>query len=206
MEPDATRPDPGRLKLPALLLGFALGGFFDGILLHQILQWHHLLSGVVDDGRLRFHMLWDGLFHAAHYLLALAGLWLLLARRRNAPVAGAVLAGGALIGFGAWHLLDAVLNHWILGLHRIRQDVAEPLPWDLLFFGLGGAAVALGTWVGSQRGGPKGGAGAVALAAAVLVAAPVAALPPRQPDVLAQLAAGGTLPVFCAAWTRRAAP
>ena len=71
---------------------------------------------------------------------------------------------------------------------------------------LGGAAVALGTWVGSQRGGPKGGAGAVALAAAVLVAAPVAALPPRQPDVLAQLAAGGTLPVFCAAWTRRVAP
>ena len=33
------------------LLGFALGGFFDGILLHQILQWHHLLSlvpGMVD--------------------------------------------------------------------------------------------------------------------------------------------------------------
>src|SRR5690606_18965301 len=26
------------------VLGFALGGFFDGILLHQILQWHHLLS------------------------------------------------------------------------------------------------------------------------------------------------------------------
>lgn len=28
------------------LLGFALGGFFDGILLHQVLQWHHLLQGV----------------------------------------------------------------------------------------------------------------------------------------------------------------
>ena len=31
--------------LPAgLLLGIGLGGFVDGIVLHQILQWHHLLS------------------------------------------------------------------------------------------------------------------------------------------------------------------
>jgi uncharacterized membrane protein len=28
------------------MLGFAFGGFFDGILLHQVLQWHHLLSGI----------------------------------------------------------------------------------------------------------------------------------------------------------------
>ncbi|MGK7868672.1 DUF2243 domain-containing protein [Falsiroseomonas sp. E2-1-a20] len=201
--------DANRLKLPALLIGFALGGFFDGILLHQILQWHHLLSGVVDPGRLRFHMLWDGMFHAAHYLLAVIGLWLLLVRRRDAAVAGAVLAGGALIGFGAWHLLDAVLNHWILGLHRIRQDVADPLPWDLLFFGLGGVAVALGTWVGGQQGGGRGGGAgrvlALGLAGAVIFAAPVAALPPREPDVAAQLVAGGLLPAFCAAWTRTAA-
>jgi uncharacterized membrane protein len=27
-----------------LLLGIGLGGFFDGIVLHQILQWHHMLS------------------------------------------------------------------------------------------------------------------------------------------------------------------
>ena len=33
------------LRGAGLLLGMALGGFFDGILLHQMLQWHHLLSG-----------------------------------------------------------------------------------------------------------------------------------------------------------------
>ncbi|WP_272547883.1 DUF2243 domain-containing protein [Acidovorax sp. NCPPB 3576] len=27
---------------PGYLLGFSLGVFFDGIVLHQILQWHHL--------------------------------------------------------------------------------------------------------------------------------------------------------------------
>jgi uncharacterized membrane protein len=196
--------DASRLRWPALLIGFALGGFFDGILLHQILQWHHLLSGVVDAGRLRFHMLWDGLFHAAHYLLGLVGLWLLVVRRRHAPAAGAVLASGALIGFGAWHLLDAVLNHWILDLHRIRGDVAEPLPWDLLFFGLGGAAVAIGASIGGGDPGRGGRAVALGLAAALLTAAPVAALPPRQVDPVVQLAAGGLLPVFCTAWTRTA--
>jgi uncharacterized membrane protein len=33
--------------LPGLLLGIGLGGFIDGILLHQVLQWHHMLS---DEG------------------------------------------------------------------------------------------------------------------------------------------------------------
>jgi hypothetical protein len=27
-----------------ILLGLGLGGFFDGIVLHQLLQWHHMLS------------------------------------------------------------------------------------------------------------------------------------------------------------------
>jgi uncharacterized membrane protein len=25
-----------------ILLGLGLGGFFDGIILHQVLQWHHM--------------------------------------------------------------------------------------------------------------------------------------------------------------------
>ena len=40
------RPAGDCLKWPGLWVGLSLGGFFDGILLHQILQWHHLLSGV----------------------------------------------------------------------------------------------------------------------------------------------------------------
>lgn len=35
------------LKVPGVLLGVGLGGFVDGILLHQILQWHHMVSNVV---------------------------------------------------------------------------------------------------------------------------------------------------------------
>lgn len=39
-----------RWVLWAAVLGFALSGFFDGVLLHQILQWHHLLSLVPPIG------------------------------------------------------------------------------------------------------------------------------------------------------------
>ena len=33
---------------PGILLGIGLGGFVDGIVLHQILQWHHMLSSEGD--------------------------------------------------------------------------------------------------------------------------------------------------------------
>lgn len=39
---------PLSLLWGAVLLSVALSGFFDGILLHQVLRWHHLLSGVQD--------------------------------------------------------------------------------------------------------------------------------------------------------------
>ena len=63
------------------ILGFALGGFFDGILLHQILQWHHLLSLVPGMADLRLQVLWDGYFHALMYLLAAVALFLVLTSR-----------------------------------------------------------------------------------------------------------------------------
>ena len=70
-----------RLAIAAFWLGFALGGFFDGILLHQILQWHHLLSGLESRGRpfadLRFQILADGYFHILMYVVAAIALWLM---------------------------------------------------------------------------------------------------------------------------------
>jgi hypothetical protein len=33
-------------KVFGLLYGLGLGGFVDGIVLHQILQWHHMVSDV----------------------------------------------------------------------------------------------------------------------------------------------------------------
>ena len=95
-------------------LGFALGGFFDGILLHQILQWHHLLSGLPQAAAdLRFLILTDGLFHLAMYLVAALGLlWLWRGRAAVlAPAAARLGLAWGLIGFGSWHIIDALLSH-----------------------------------------------------------------------------------------------
>ena len=37
-----------RPLVSCVLLGVGLGGFVDGIVLHQILQWHHMLTATVD--------------------------------------------------------------------------------------------------------------------------------------------------------------
>lgn len=108
------------LRWPGFLLGLALGGFFDGILLHQILQWHHLLSNVDAVRDMRLQLLADGLFHALMYAVAAAAIARLWHRRGALAGAGAgrVLGGHALSGFGGWHIADGLLSHWITGIHR----------------------------------------------------------------------------------------
>jgi uncharacterized membrane protein len=175
-------------------LGFGLAMFFDGIILHQILQWHHLLSNVAPDETaddLRFQVLADGVFHLVTYLLAALGLWLLWRNRRACghPPADHRLVAFGLIGFGVWHIVDAVLVHWILRLHRIRMDVENPLLWDLIWLVPFGVAVAAaGAWL-LRRPPPSGGSGRALraapslLALAVIVAGPLSALPPAgAPD------------------------
>jgi uncharacterized membrane protein len=72
-----------------IFLGLGLGGFFDGIVLHQLLQWHHMASraGYPPDSleNLQFNVLLDGLFHAATYVFVLIGL-ILWGGRRTAPM------------------------------------------------------------------------------------------------------------------------
>lgn len=103
---------------------------FRRILLHQVLQWHHLLSGIEQARHdIRVLILWDGIFHVLMYIIAGVGFWLLWRARREwaSKDADRRLFANALIGFGGWHILDSVLSHWILGIHRIRMDVDKPV-------------------------------------------------------------------------------
>ncbi|WP_377810892.1 DUF2243 domain-containing protein [Azospirillum sp. A29] len=193
--PDLPRSSGRTLLLGGVSLGFALGGFFDGILLHQILQWHHLLSGLASAAYadITVQILADGLFHALMYLVAALGLWLLWRGRAGlVDVGGRQLTGWALLGFGIWHILDGLVSHWLLGLHRIRMDVENKLFWDLLWFFVFGVAVVLAGWLLTRgESGQSYGSGKhrsavpVLLVLAVGIAGAVAALPP--PGVTATL-------------------
>ncbi|USE80186.1 DUF2243 domain-containing protein [Cupriavidus gilardii] len=147
-------------------LGFAMSGFFDGILLHQILQWHHLLSGIERGalGDLRVQVMADGVFHALMYVIAAIGLWLLYRNREafSIPHAPRRLLADFWIGFGVWHVVDAVLSHWITGIHRIRMDSPNPLLGDLIWlflFGLIPLIVGFRMRKTSTGAGPHAGAG-----------------------------------------------
>lgn len=172
----------------AAVPGFALGGFFDGILLHQILQWHHLLSLVPEVSSLRLQVLWDGYFHALMYVVAAVGLWgLWTARGALREARTAHLAGAVLAGFGLWHLLDGVLSHWVLGIHRIKLDSPDPLMWDLVWlFAFGLLPVVVGFLLIRRNAGspPVQPAALLVLLGLITAGAGYWALqpPPGQPD------------------------
>ncbi len=88
-----------------LLLGLGLGWCFDGIVLHQLLQWHHMVSNVArypvtTVAGLEVNTLGDGLFHAATYLFTVAGLMLLwqAIRTPNGPWSARAFVGWQLVG------------------------------------------------------------------------------------------------------------
>ncbi|WP_230531420.1 DUF2243 domain-containing protein [Microvirga roseola] len=185
-----------RARWSGYCLGFALGGFFDGILLHQILQWHHLLSAINSDD-VRFQVAADGYFHAAMYVIAGLGLWMLAISRHVSP---RLLAACILIGFGAWHVADSFLSHWLLGIHRIRMDSGNPLFWDLLWFAVFGLAPWLLGWLMLRRidrhgdGIRRSATKAQALAALLTFAAGFQAMQPQEDGLTAVLFASGTGP------------
>src|SRR5687768_13078808 len=79
-----------RLRLSGTLLGLGLGGFFDGIVLHQLLQCHHMLSHVDDYpmttvAGLEDNTLAAGLFHVGTLALTIVGIALLWKALQHDP-------------------------------------------------------------------------------------------------------------------------
>ncbi|HEY8563863.1 MAG TPA: DUF2243 domain-containing protein [Beijerinckiaceae bacterium] len=198
--PEEPRPKRG-LLLAGGVIGIALGGFFDGILLHQILQWHHFLSLVPGEALrdLKNQIIADGAFHVLMYVIAAVGLLMLWRARAglNGAGAGRCLLGSVLLGFGIWQVIDVVVFHWIIGIHRIRVDVPEPLPWDIGWMIVFGAPALVAGWLILRRAGGSSTPGqgrrmAAGLAALVLVAGPVAARPPADAAAVMVLFRAGT--------------
>ena len=136
-----------------ILFGLGLGGFFDGIVLHQILQWHHMLTSAgypaTSVGNLEINTLWDGIFHASTYLFVVIGLILLwrTAHRVHLWWSGRLLIGTLLMGFGIFNLVEGIVDHQILGLHHVNETVpaSQWLYWDIGFL-VWGALMLIGGW------------------------------------------------------------
>ncbi|MFJ6694826.1 DUF2243 domain-containing protein [Streptomyces sp. NPDC091272] len=166
----AAQADTSRVRsiqLPGILLGVGLGGFVDGILLHQLLQWHHMLSSTDQDRigvkyydpgtvpGLEMNTVWDGVFHTVCWLAVLLGLAVLYSRvthHRRRVWTSRVLWGWVLVGWGLFNLVEGVLDHHVLGIHHVYAGAGQ-VWWDIGFLVLGALLVA-GGYLLQRSGGP----------------------------------------------------
>lgn len=138
-------------RASSLLLGVGLGGFIDGIVLHQILQWHHMVSDVdayptSTLAGLEGNVVADGFFHVVTWILVLVGSVTALSDWQQGRWAPSLRFhfGLVLAGWGIFNLVEGVVDHQILGIHHVRDDLGGPLAWDLGFLVLGAILLAGG--------------------------------------------------------------
>ena len=143
-----------RPRAPGILLGIGLGGFVDGILLHQILQWHHMLTSEGSYPKttvagLETNTLWDGLFHAATWVTVALGIYILWRRTTDWrwAISGRAFVGWLLVGWGLFNLVEGVVDHHILTIHHVREGAnVNETAWDLGFLVIG-ALLVVGGWL-----------------------------------------------------------
>lgn len=147
------------LTIAGIVLGIGLGGFLDGIVFHQLLQLHNMLTGRVPKTSIQnmeINMFWDGLFHMFTWLTTLLGLWLLwrAGRQKDVPWIGRVLVGGMILGWGLFNLVEGLIDHHILHAHHVVERLGVSI-YDYAFLGSGVTFILLG-WTMVRSGAASG--------------------------------------------------
>ena len=133
-----------------IVLGVGLGGFVDGIVLHQILQWHHMLTSAgfpaTSVGNMEVNMVADGLFDATNWVITVIGLALLWRAKKQGELPPTrTFVGSLAVGWGLFNLVEGIIDHHILGIHHVRSGPNQ-IVWDLAFLALGAVLVVTG-WI-----------------------------------------------------------
>jgi uncharacterized membrane protein len=64
-------------------------------------------------------------------------------RRELAPPWRAHI-GMLLSGWGVFNVVEGLIDHQLLGIHHVRDDLGAPLGWDLAFLAFGVLLVVVG--------------------------------------------------------------
>ncbi|HYO83729.1 MAG TPA: DUF2243 domain-containing protein [Bryobacteraceae bacterium] len=140
--------NPRPLIAAGTLLGIGMGGFLDGIVFHQILQLHNMLTGIrpkVTLADAEINMFWDGLFHALTWLMTAFGIMTLFKAggRSDVPWSGKALFGSMLMGWGGFNFVEGLIDHNILGIHHVVESAGLSI-FDHLFLASGVLLVLAG--------------------------------------------------------------
>jgi uncharacterized membrane protein len=134
-----------------IVIGIGMGGFVDGIVLHQILHWHNMLSNIFPPHtmeNMQTNMLWDGLFHALTWLATLIGIFMLrsAAYHRHAIPSVQAFIGQLILGWGLFNLIEGIIDHQLLAIHYVRQ-VSNYSLYNLVFLVVGGMLFIVLGWL-----------------------------------------------------------
>jgi uncharacterized membrane protein len=148
------------LVTSGVFLGIGLGGFVDGILFHQLLQIHNMLSAIRPKDsivNMEINMFWDGLFHTLTWTMTVIGLSLLwrAGGRRDVPWSGWILAGALAVGWGLFNLVEGIIDHHILNIHHVMERYGQSV-YDYLFLASGVVLIVAGIMMirAGRRDGP----------------------------------------------------
>lgn len=136
-------------------LGIGMGGFVDGIVFHQLLQLHNMLSAKLPPDNvvnLEVNMFWDGMFHAFTWIMTALGLALLwrAVGRADVPRSTKTLVGSLALGWGLFNLIEGIIDHHVLQLHYVTRG-DDHLIWDIAFLA-SGVVLILAGWAAIRSG------------------------------------------------------
>lgn len=159
--PHMQKLSPVPLTTASIVLGIGMGGFVDGIVFHQILQVHEMLSNKIpptDYIGKSVNMFWDGIFHFFCMLVVLIGiilLWKLLSRN-DVNRSGKLLGGGLLLGWGLFNLVEGVIDHHVLKLHNVIELSADHAVGNYSFLAISVVMLIIGYVVVMRQANKRG--------------------------------------------------
>lgn len=109
-------------KIGAALFGVSIIGMLDGIIFHQILQWHSVIMHTDRVHQIKS----DGFFHLfVTLIMFISGILLWKGRAQASPPH---FWGCFLAGAGAFNLIEGITNHHLLEIHHVNTG-----PYQLWF-------------------------------------------------------------------------
>lgn len=115
--------------------GFTLGlgalGAIDGIVFHQLLQWHHLIVSPNHT----LEIISDGIFNI---LVTVLLVWTSIRLFRDAANDELdnkwnLFWGAVLIGGGTFNFVEGLIDHQILQIHHVKPGSPNQFLYDMLF-------------------------------------------------------------------------
>jgi len=123
-----------------ILFGLGIVAFFDEVVFHQLLHWHHFY----DKSTTSIGLISDGLFHAFSWFATIGGLFMYADLRRSNAFLRSRWWGGVILGTGAFQLYDGIIQHKLMKIHQIRY-VEQVWVYDLIWNGFALLLVVIGS-------------------------------------------------------------